>query len=269
VDRPVHEPAPRRVAFVRSAAELAPTLDDAWQDRVAAQAREELNGLYVAMTRAREWLVFSCTEPHRRSAGARSWWQRVEPVAMPWQPAAVAAPAGELEVEVPLPLELRRRPAAAVDTGRADDPGLARLGRAIHRVLEWGGADLPALSLAAAREAGLADAQAADVAAVAARVLASPACARFFDRAAVAWSGNEVPVPWQGARLRIDRLVAFDDADGRRAWWVLDYKLSQDPLAQPELRVQLARYVQAVQALQPGEVVQGAFITGVGELIVL
>ena len=44
--------------------------------RLAAQ-REELNALYVAMTRAREMLLFSRTPP-RRSAGI-GWWSRVLP----------------------------------------------------------------------------------------------------------------------------------------------------------------------------------------------
>ena len=38
-----------------------------WLD-LEARRREELNGLYVAMSRARERLVFSATEPHRPSA---------------------------------------------------------------------------------------------------------------------------------------------------------------------------------------------------------
>ena len=66
--------------------------------------------------------------------------------------------------------------------------------------------------------------------------------------------------------LRIDRLVALAEAGGR-AWWVLDYKLQHAPEALPAYREQMARYRRAVQALQPGEPVHAAFITGAGEVI--
>ncbi len=86
-----------------------------------------------------------------------------------------------------------------------------------------------------------------------ARIWRSPACARFFDGPALRWAGNEVPVADAGDVLRIDRLVALDEADGTAAWWVLDYKLQ--PRAGPAraYREQLRRYRAAVQALQPGD----------------
>ena len=46
---------------------------------LGARAREEANALYVAMTRAEEQLVFSRTDPSKRTAGT-SWWQRVQGV---------------------------------------------------------------------------------------------------------------------------------------------------------------------------------------------
>ena len=54
VDWPVADPAPRRVAFVASPSRLPDSLIDAWVLEEQARAREEINGLYVAMTRARE-----------------------------------------------------------------------------------------------------------------------------------------------------------------------------------------------------------------------
>ena len=115
---------------------------------------------------------------------------------------------------------------------------------------------------AAAAEFGLA-ARAADVEAIAGRVLASPAAARFFDPAVLQWAGNEVPLAGpQGEVLRIDRLVRLPDA-----WWVLDYKLQSSPLEVPAWREQLARYREAVQRLQPGEPVRAAFLTGAGVVV--
>ena len=95
----------------------------------------------------------------------------------------------------------------------------------------------------------------------------SAACMQFFDGAQLHWAGNEVPVSEGGEVLRIDRLVAIDEGAGRRAWWVLDYKLQHAPQALDAYRAQMARYRRAVQALQPGEAVHCAFITGAAELL--
>ncbi|REM31719.1 hypothetical protein DSI31_11205, partial [Mycobacterium tuberculosis] len=46
-----------------------------------ARHREELNGLYVAVTRARERLVLSSVRPARANEG--SWWARLEPLCEP------------------------------------------------------------------------------------------------------------------------------------------------------------------------------------------
>jgi ATP-dependent helicase/nuclease subunit A len=48
---------------------------------------------------------------------------------------------------------------------------------------------------------------------------------------------------------------------------VLDYKLERQPQQQPEYLAQMARYRQAVAALQPGERVRSALVTGAGEVI--
>ncbi|MES2090137.1 MAG: UvrD-helicase domain-containing protein, partial [Pseudomonadota bacterium] len=63
VDWPESEARPVRCAFVRSEAKPPPSLKDAMAQEHAAQHREELNALYVALTRAREQLVFSRTQP--------------------------------------------------------------------------------------------------------------------------------------------------------------------------------------------------------------
>jgi ATP-dependent helicase/nuclease subunit A len=68
----------------------------------AADDREELNALYVAMTRARHRLVISATEPFLAPLGA-SWWQRLLPFA------AVAA--GDVAVVAPAAASLAPRPA--------------------------------------------------------------------------------------------------------------------------------------------------------------
>jgi ATP-dependent helicase/nuclease subunit A len=269
VDWPVESEHPRHCAFVYSESRCPVSLRAVLERELQAREREELNGLYVAMTRARERLVFSATQPRRVQP---SWWTRITPWVRPW---SAPTDAGHAAATAP-PAVLPRLPAwrgaagaSAARTGVPDDALASRLGQAVHRVLEWAAVvadpDLERLAQAAAGEFRV---DAREVARLAGRIWRSPDCRRFFAGPQLRWSGNEVPVSEGGEVLRIDRLVALDEG-GTRAWWVLDYKLQHAPEALPAYREQLSRYRLAVQALQPGEPVHGAFITGAGEVIEL
>jgi ATP-dependent helicase/nuclease subunit A len=235
-----------------------------------AREREELNGLYVAMTRARRRLVFSATEPSRRNGPAPNWWQRVEASAAPWQPVAVEA--NSLGPEAPPRVDVLPRWKGGT---KASPPGVtttrtpaSRLGQAVHRVLEWVGAGRPVAALERLCEAAAAEfgSSASDVARTAAAILHSPTGARFFAGPALRWAGNEVPLALGGEVLRVDRLVLLDEGRGP-VWWVLDYKLQHRPQELAAYREQLARYRAAVQQAQPGAPVRSAFIAGDGSVI--
>jgi len=273
VDWPVQSEHPRCCAFVYSEGQCPPSLAAVLQREFEAREREELNGLYVAMTRAKSRLVFSATQPFREPVRA-SWWQRVQPWATQWAPAGgspIAAAAAVTPLAWLATLPQLQEPAAAHRAAPATDGDAAsRLGQAVHRVLEWVATpahgesdDLAPLALAAAREFAVDE---AEVARLALRIWRSPACGRFFRGAGLRWAGNEVPVADAGEALRIDRLVQLDEA-GRCDWWVLDYKLQHNPQALAAYRAQLLRYREAVQRLQPADRVRCAFITGGGELI--
>lgn len=362
IDWPADAPQPRRCAFVASESRCPPSLRALMEEEHAGRAREELNGLYVAMTRARERLVFSATTPHAPPPGPSAW-QRLAEAGVPLRdPAAPLHPAGAAAGAIVLYALPRlpddALPRAAAHDGRDDTASEAvRLGRAVHHVLERvseGGPahtdavqsdaaqpparpaapspgaaaprtlpsapppsprtaptqlalfesegraepaseDVPqaakgavgagqphgapgtasragALAMHAARAAaefGLPAAAAARIAALAATVLESPACRPFFDPRRLLWAGNEVPLAWRGATLRIDRLVALAGEGGAREWWVLDYKLEHAPQAVDAYRAQLATYRDAVQRLQPADTVRAAFVTGAGELVPL
>jgi ATP-dependent helicase/nuclease subunit A len=279
VDWPVESPHPLHCAFVYNEAQCPPSLANVFEREVAARRREELNGLYVAMSRARERLVFSATEPHRHPVD-ESWWQRIAAHAIAWAPAAVSRSAQPalasnatklrcLPLWRPAPAAERTPIAGPARAAEADNPASSRLGQAVHRVLEWAAAPgqtepvIDLLASAAAREFGVA---AADVAQRAGRIWRSPDCARFFRGSALRWAGNEVPVSEAGELLRIDRLVELDEANGP-VWWVLDYKLQHAPQQIDSYRAQLQRYRRAVQTLQPGAAVRCAFISGEGAVL--
>ncbi len=288
VEWPVEAAHPTRCAFVYSESEARcpPSLVDMLTLETAARQREELNSLYVAMTRARQQLVFSATEPYGNAAGP-SWWQRLESLATPWVPvpssgeAPAQALAGDAAVSLPaLPVWTDvggpRVAAQRGDVAASPDVASSRLGQAVHRVLEWATAPaLPSPMLrapplddwcaAAAREFA---ADAAEVRRIARGILDSPACARFFGGPALAWAGNEVALSDGDEVLRLDRLVTLVEA-GRRVWWVLDYKLHPAPQNDPENCIQLLRYREVVRRLQPADEVRCVFINGSGEVIEL
>lgn len=276
IDWPADAAHPHCCAFVASESRCPPSLRALMAAEQEGRAREELNALYVAMTRARERLVFSATAPFRAAPGPSAWQRLAEAGADVVPPVGDAdeavVPAGSAESPVVLLALPRVRLAAAhSDPAAVDaDSEAAQLGRAVHRVLEWlpTHAALDTAAAAAAVEFALPPDAAPRVAALARAVLGSAACARFFDPEALHWSGNEVAIAWRGAALRIDRLVALRTPAGPE-WWVLDYKLQHTPQTIEAYRAQLAGYREAVRALQPGERVRAAFITAAGEVIEL
>jgi ATP-dependent helicase/nuclease subunit A len=270
IDWPVECAAPQRCAFVYAEAACPPSLALLLEAEQTARRREELNGLYVAMSRAKQRLVFCATEPFRR-APAASWWQRVEPLARPFafDHAAPPVPMAALPPARLKALHFEARPEAAWQPAASADTDATRLGKAVHRALEWAAstpsnADHAELAGAAAAEFG---APAAAVAQLAGAILQSADCARFFTGPQLRWAGNEVPIGEGGEVLRIDRLVQLDDGAAGLVWWVLDYKLQHTPQALEAYRAQLLRYRDAVRRAQPGEVVRCAFVTGAGEVV--
>lgn len=282
IDWPVDAAAPRRCAFVYAESACPASLQGLLDAERVAREREELNGLYVAMSRARERLVFSATEPLRPPPGL-SWRQRLDPWAPRWTPAEprAGAPAAAGDGAVARLKTLPPLDAVAMTLPRPSAEPVAeteqtRLGKAVHRVLEWASgavpdgaaADLGELAHAAALEFASAPAQ---VERLARTILDSPAARPFFSGPTLRWSGNEVPVGDDGDVLRIDRLVLLEEpvaeASQGPTWWVLDYKLQHAPQQLETYRAQLLRYRDAVRRAQPGSLVRCAFLSGAGNVI--
>ncbi len=276
LDWPGRSPAPERLVFLVSESCPPACAADLLATELAARQREELNALYVALTRARSTLVISSVEPHRATTG--SWWQRLVAVA-PALPAPVS-PSGSVTLlasEEPGSFALaclpalpaaRQLPAEPALGGDDDDSLSARIGKAMHRLLEWGG-DLSGPPVAAvAREFRLSPRQAGDAAALAGRILAGQG-AWAWQPHRLAWQGNEVDLVHAGKALRLDRLVQRQDPGHEGHWWVLDYKSAVAPERQPSLVAQLQAYRAAVRLIHPGAPVHAAFLTGQGTLVAL
>ena len=278
IDWPGEQPAPTRLVFLASEGAPPPGVADLAAQEAAAQAREELNALYVAMTRARGRLVLSGVTPY--SQPASSWWQRIEALAEPLPvPPDAVAPASDEDsfAMLELPPALAPQAQAAIESEvskaetRSEPTDTSRVGEAMHWLLEHA-ADTPQGWLpervAQARRRFGADAdQAARAETLARRILTGDA--------AWAWAGgevleafNEIELTHQGQRLRIDRLVRRRaGAHGDEAWWVLDYKSAARPERDALLVEQLGRYREAVSLIHPGQTVVAAFLSADGRVV--
>lgn len=268
VDWPGHLPRPERLAFLASERVPPDCVAALLAQEQAQRKREELNALYVAMTRARDTLLVSSIVPHRDAPD--SWWRRLSahglpaldaPAPLPGLPGGADPGCSLKELPVWNPPPCETPPSRFPE----DEEGTqARAGKAMHRLLEWG-QFTPAHVLAAAREFRL-TAEQGDLACAMARRIRGGAGAWAWDPQAVDWQGAEVALSVQGQLLRIDRLVRHR-ASG--AWWVLDFKSASQPQLQPELVAQLRAYRDAVQGIYPASRVQAAFLTGEGALVAL
>ncbi len=297
VDWPGEAAYPQRFVFLASESKPPACVADALAVEQAARRREELNALYVALTRTQRTLVVSSLQPHIANQG--SWWQRLQEHAedAPWQAqAAGGEPSKSLADGDFTLLCLPNMPPALVEYAHAAIENIAnsspaeieeedgdtldsRIGQAMHRLLERyqpaALADAPvrlasdAQLVAIAQEFVLEPAQMAQAHAMAMAIVQGEG-AWAWDAAELDWQGNEVAVVQRGRMLRIDRLVRRRAAmPDEGQWWVLDYKSTRQPHLHPELCEQLLGYRSAVALAQPGQTVRAAFLTADGTLIEL
>ncbi len=281
-DWPVESAAPRRLAFLAKEALPPPSLVALLQAEHAAQEREELNALYVAMTRASEHLVFSSTPPYAAAKSA-TWWDRLILHVSPEVEKSLSGLTDAWGKDGQIfkgPDYAGPRAPRSMSDGADGSPTIdedkARLGLAVHRVLEWAGQSstpassqrLASLASQATRAFGLPAAATSEVLQAASDVLNSPACRPFFHGPDLMWAGTEVALAGPAGVLRLDRLVKLRQ-NGQIQWWVLDFKLHAAPAQVSVYRQQLRQYQMALQALVPDDKVLAAFIAAQGALIPL
>ena len=296
VDWPGEHTHPKRFVFVASESKPSACMVDALATEQAARQREELNALYVALTRTQNTLVLSSLEPHAGKEG--SWWQRLHAHAQDAQwshekavddaqgetPSADAEAEAEAEAvytlkilpNVPVaPVEYAQAAIKKVVAGldvSASDSLESRMGQAMHRLLEWvvpqaAGNAVQGWSAnqldSVARDFALDAAQATAASHMAQTILQGEG-AWAWDTAQLQWHANEVTLAHRGRTLRLDRLVQHRSSG---AWWVLDYKSTATPQLHAELCAQLLGYRAAVAQAYPGHTVRAAFLTAQGALI--
>jgi ATP-dependent helicase/nuclease subunit A len=276
VDWPGESAVPRRFVFLASEKNPPACAADALVIEQQARSLEELNALYVAITRAESRLVVSSFEPHQRGA-ALTWYQRLAPLASAEAAAGPVAPglmreaAASLATLPGLPLLTAKPAEPPTPIAPPVDDAANRFGLALHRLLQWRPTPVGHFdwktdhTQAVAREFELDATQARDALNMARRIVAGEA-AWAWDADQLDHWGNEVELFHQGTLWRLDRLVRQRESGD---WWVLDYKSAAHPERQPELLAQMQRYRAAMAAARPGESVRLAFINAQGRLIEL
>jgi len=281
VQWPGRDNFPRRFVFLASESTPPPCCVDLLAQETTARDREEHNALYVALTRAKQALVFSAMQPHREHA--HSWWKQLQAHAQETDPLPDAPDAGSPPEgawadghvhDLPtLPAALRLASLTPPTQLRPDaDADLhARIGQAMHCLLEH---YVPSQ----ANEAGLWSKHAWHLAqsqflldepqmaraAQSAQAIVQGEGAWAWDASLLQWQGNEINIYFWGRSLRMDRLVQRNDTGH---WWVLDYKSAAHPHTDPTVCAQLATYCAAVQLAYPGQTVRAAFLSATGQLI--
>jgi ATP-dependent helicase/nuclease subunit A len=228
----------------------------------AFAAREELNLLYVALTRARQYF-FASGIAGERGSKKKSFWERIA--------AALAAlgsgdgcygdePALSAPAVVPDVTEEGPKPTPArLAAGRRREAASSALahGTRLHAALDW----LSAGGDASRPPPGIAAADWPALRAAARAILDAPQLRPFFDPAAHRRALNEVEFALpDGSVGRIDRLVEMEDGI-----WVLDFKSGrpEGPLL-ADYRAQLEHYRTVAGALFPGRTVRCGLIFGDG-----
>jgi ATP-dependent helicase/nuclease subunit A len=238
VDWPGEKAEPAGFVFLASESSPPPSAETALAAEQQARQREELNMLYVAMTRAKHCLALSSVLPSVSAPG--SWWNRLAPVLADVDAAGTPDAAGASDAsgdlaglagqgmaegaldhvtldELPvLPVSLRATPPGGGEGEDGGEPTLAqgaaslstpasRLGEAMHQLLEQAGvagaplADLRARGWPAARVAHLA--RDFDITPAAARLAAQTAQRILAGEGAWAWDGAAVDMAINEAPL--------------------------------------------------------------------
>jgi ATP-dependent helicase/nuclease subunit A len=273
LDWPTHEPQPLHFSLYTDQASRGKKRAPLFEQDAAQQAREEMNLLYVAMTRAQQALVVSGNskgEDKEEKKKTLSWYGRV----------AVAI--GQHETSNPLVLSLskdgRTKRDASVHpstgSGRTETlpPVISTGKRAARNTAQqqrgiWLHALLQYLTEGRADKADLQQRLAIPFEEIETlwqqtqSLLTLPLLARFFDATQYRSASNEMPyINANGELKRIDRLVEFDDEV-----WVLDYKLGDSEDA-ARYRAQMQEYRAAMQSVYAGKRVHCALLFAGGTM---
>lgn len=159
----------------------------------------------------------------------------------------------------------QKGPTSADDEGVPDDDEIARIGRAMHALLQWHqSGEVPSdAALACVRVTEALSDEALARAAAWAQSISLGEAAWAWDHRIVDRAHAEIDVAWEGRLLRLDRVVRRRDTG---QWWVLDFKSALRPAQHDALREQVRNYARAWAHAHPAQQVRAALIGRDGRL---
>jgi ATP-dependent helicase/nuclease subunit A len=265
LDWPTHEQRPLHFSLFADQASRGKRRAPLFGQDAAQQAREEMNLLYVAMTRAQQALIVSGNSrgaEKEQNKKTPSWYDRIaaaapgrhNPLLRPASVAVAEQAARETAVVLPAITPAGKR--------KVRDTPQQQRGIWLHALLQhMAPPDASADKDGLQAKCGIPDSEMETVWMQAQSLIADASLQRFFDPQHYLCANNEMPyVNARGEIRRIDRLVEFDDEV-----WVLDYKLSESGDPAP-YRAQLAEYRTAMQSVYAGKKVRCALLFAGGEL---
>jgi len=263
LDWPTHEHQPLHFSLYADQASRGKKRAPLFEQEAALQQREEMNLLYVAMTRAQQALVVSGNGNGKENKSP-TWYDRIAAVATertnPLQAPLLQADLEQHEAE---PVAAVALPPVIVTGQRA-----ARIseqqqrGIWLHGLLQHlanGGMHMDEAELRS--RLGIPTEEMVSLWQQAQQLIARPELQRYYDPRQFRRACNEMPyVNARGELKRIDRMVEFD-----AEVWVLDYKTGE--ATNPEkYRAQMAEYRSAMQTVYAGKPVRCALLFGDGVL---
>jgi ATP-dependent helicase/nuclease subunit A len=260
LDWPTHEPQPLHFSFYADQASRGRKRAPLFEQDAAQQAREEMNLLYVAMTRAQQALIVSGNKRSKENK-SMTWYDRIAAVVSEQpNPLHKAAPSSKeeqvsAEREAALPVIIPVGKRAARNTVQQ------QRGIWLHTLLQHATESGAAAESELRQCLGIPSAEMESLWQQAQNLLTLPQLKRFFDARQYCVACNEMPyINSRGELKRIDRLVEFDDEV-----WVLDYKLgaSEDSA---RYRVQMQEYKTTMQSVYAGKTVRCALVFADGML---
>ena len=257
---------PSHFSFLTTKGEQGKSREIFLAEEQSIHEQEESNLLYVAMTRAKQYLTVSGNQV---GSGAGSWYEALsqtlttreiaQEVSVP-EP-VIGIPTDNRDLisidEAPLPtFSHGMRKSSVADSNR--DYGIK-----LHSLLETARDGEISNAIAERVLANEENTTRENLIRHAQSILRAPHLRHFFDAEKIRSARNEVNlVDVNGELLRLDRLVEFDDEI-----WVLDYKSATSPTAQStallaDYHAQLTRYQRALAEIYPRKKLRSGLIFG-------
>ncbi len=270
LDWPPGEARPRHFSLHTVVRERIAAHEQLFAAEADIAARENLNLLYVAMTRAKQALIVSGT-PNRKAD--ETWYRKIERAcneaagAVATRPALPVTPISQVQAAAPAavhgpdtPSSLNQ-PLGIGERKSVVDTAATRYGTRFHLLMEkLTGHRKPPPKDALRQVLGIPEPDFSRLHSEALTLLGQPGLRRFYDPAQFVSASNEMSFS-DGEVLRIDRLVEFADAV-----WVIDYKTGEDVTPDTAARAalrhrpQIDAYRAAMRRVFPGKAVHALLV---------